>query len=125
MQRCTGASDFTVEFMHAWRSPCGRRRRRRSLRAVPNPVRIANASGYWGDDPEALARQVRGGELDYVTLDFLAEITMVILERQRERNADLGYAYDFVRMLEPVLPEVVARGIRVVANAGGINVPAC
>jgi hypothetical protein len=92
---------------------------------VRGAVRIANASGYWGDDPEALARQVRGGEIDYVTLDFLAEITMVILERQRERNADLGYAYDFVRMLEPVLPEVVSRGIRVVANAGGINVPAC
>lgn len=88
-------------------------------------VRIANASGYWGDDPEALARQVRGGDLDYVTLDFLAEITMVILERQRERNPELGYAYDFVRMLEPVLPDVVRRGIRVVANAGGVNVPAC
>jgi hypothetical protein len=92
---------------------------------VPDVVRIANASGYWGDDPEALARQVRGGPIDYLTLDFLAEITMVILERQRERNPELGYAYDFVRMLEPVLPEVVARGIRVVANAGGVNVPAC
>jgi hypothetical protein len=88
-------------------------------------VRIANASGYWGDDPEALARQVRGGEIDYVTLDFLAEITMVILQRQRERNAELGYAYDFVRMLEPVLADVVSRGVRVVANAGGVNVPAC
>jgi hypothetical protein len=92
---------------------------------VPKAVRIANASGYWGDDPEALIRQVRGGDVDYVTLDFLAEITMVILERQRERNPDLGYAYDFVRMLEPVLDDVVKRGIRVIANAGGINVPAC
>jgi hypothetical protein len=88
-------------------------------------VRIANASGYWGDDPEALARQVRGGAVDYVTLDFLAEITMVILERQRARNAALGYAYDFVGMLAPLLPEVVARGIRIVANAGGVNVTAC
>ena len=94
-------------------------------RDVRDAVRIANASGYWGDDPEALARQVRGGAIDYVTLDFLAEITMVILERQRERNPELGYAYDFVRMLEPVLPDVVRRGIKVVANAGGINVPAC
>jgi hypothetical protein len=92
---------------------------------VRDALRIANASGYWGDDPEALARQVRGGAIDYVTLDFLAEITMVILERQRERNAELGYAYDFVRMLEPLLPEIVQRGIRVVANAGGVNVPAC
>jgi hypothetical protein len=92
---------------------------------VSKTVRIGNASGYWGDDPDALARQVRGGALDYVTLDFLAEITMVILQRQRERNAELGYAYDFVRMLEPVLPDVVARGTRIVASAGGVNVPAC
>ena len=96
-----------------------------TLRRVPDAVRIANASGYWGDDPEALARQVRGGAVDYVTLDFLAEITMVILERQRERNPELGYAYDFVRMLEPVLADVVGKGVRVLANAGGVNVPAC
>lgn len=51
------------------------------------PVRIANASGYGGDDPEALARQVRSGAIDYVTL------TMVILQRQRARNPALGYAY--------------------------------
>jgi hypothetical protein len=89
------------------------------------PVRVANASGYWGDDPDALARQVRGGTVDYVTLDFLAEITMVILQRQRERDARLGFAYDFVSMLAPLLPEVVARGIRIVANAGGVHVAAC
>src|SRR2546422_9461746 len=88
-------------------------------------VRIANASGYWGDDPEALARQIRGGAIDYVTLDFLAEITMVILQRQRARDPALGYAYDFTAMLAPLLPEIVARGIRVVANAGGVHVEAC
>src|SRR6185436_1564031 len=88
-------------------------------------VRVANASGYWGDDPEALARQVRGGAVDYVTLDFLAEITMVILQRQRARDPKLGYAYDFVAMLAPVLDEVVERRVRIVANAGGINVGAC
>jgi len=88
-------------------------------------VRVANASGYWGDDPTALARQVRGGAIDYVTLDFLAEITMVILQRQRARDASLGYAYDFVQMLAPVLRDVVAQGIRIVANAGGVHVAAC
>jgi hypothetical protein len=88
-------------------------------------VLIANASGYWGDDPEALARQIRGGPVDYVTLDFLAEITMVILQRQRVRDPNLGFAYDFVQMLDPLLPELVERGIRVVANAGGVNVTAC
>jgi len=88
-------------------------------------LRVANASGYWGDDPGALAGQVRGGAVDYVTLDFLAEITMVILQRQRARDPRLGYAYDFVAMLGPVLPEIVQRGIRVVANAGGVHVEAC
>jgi len=92
---------------------------------MPSSVRIANASGYWGDDPEALARQVRGGPVDYVTLDFLAEITMVILQRQRARDPKLGFAYDFVQMLDPLLPELVERKIRVVANAGGVNVTAC
>ncbi|HYR96199.1 MAG TPA: acyclic terpene utilization AtuA family protein [Candidatus Binatus sp.] len=92
---------------------------------MPSTVRVANASGYWGDDPTALARQVRGGTVDYVTLDFLAEITMVILQRQRARDPGLGYAYDFVAMLGPVLPEIVRQGIRVVANAGGVNIPAC
>src|SRR2546425_13107362 len=88
-------------------------------------LRVANASGYWGDDPGALAGQVRGGALDYVTLDFLAEITMVILQRQRARDPRLGYAYDFVAMLGPVLPEIGQRGSRVVANAGGVHVEAC
>jgi hypothetical protein len=92
---------------------------------MASPVRIANASGYWGDDPEALARQLRGGAVDYVTLDFLAEITMVILQRQRARDPKLGFAYDFVQMLDPLLPEICARGVKIVANAGGINVPSC
>ena len=63
---------------------------------MKKPVRIANSSGYWGDDPEALYRQVTGGEVDYVTGDYLAEITMVILERQRRANPSRGYAYDFI-----------------------------
>jgi hypothetical protein len=93
--------------------------------AMRDAIRIANASGYWGDDPEAFARQLRGGPVDYVTLDFLAEITMVILQRQRARDPRLGYALDFVTMLTPLLPEIADRGVRVVANAGGINVGAC
>jgi Acyclic terpene utilisation family protein AtuA len=88
-------------------------------------VRIANASGYWGDDPEALYRQVTGGPLDYVTMDFLAEITMVILQRQRARDPKAGFAYDFVRQLETALPAIVERGITVVVNAGGINPAGC
>src|ERR1044071_10250687 len=88
---------------------------------MKKPVRIANSSGYWGDDPEALYRQVTGGEVDYVTGDYLAEITMVILERQRRANPSRGYAYDFIGHLRRALPEIARRGIRVVVNAGGVN----
>src|SRR5256714_8847850 len=92
---------------------------------MKKPVRIANTSGYGGDDPEALYRQVTGGEVDYVTGDYLAEITMVILERQRRANPKRGYAYDFVGHLRRALPEIARRGIRVVTNAGGVNPEAC
>jgi hypothetical protein len=88
-------------------------------------VRIANASGYWGDDPEALYRQVAGGAVDYVTLDYLAEITMVILQRQRARDARRGFAYDFIDHLRRALPLIAERGVTVIANAGGINPGAC
>jgi hypothetical protein len=88
-------------------------------------VRVANAGGYWGDDPEALYRQVTGGRVDYVTMDFLAEITMVILQRQRARDPKTGYALDFVRQLQLALPVVVERGTTVIVNAGGINPGAC
>ncbi len=92
---------------------------------VKSLVRIANASGYWGDDPEALYRQVTGGPVDYVTMDFLAEITMVILQRQRARDPKAGYAHDFIEQLQMALPAVVERGATVIANAGGINPHGC
>ncbi|HVN83572.1 MAG TPA: acyclic terpene utilization AtuA family protein [Candidatus Binatia bacterium] len=88
-------------------------------------VRIANAGGYWGDDPEALYRQVAGGPIDYVTSDFLAEITMVILHRQRARNPKAGFAYDFIHQLKPALQLIAERGITVIVNAGGINPHGC
>ncbi|MBX3025043.1 DUF1446 domain-containing protein [bacterium] len=88
-------------------------------------VRIGNASGYWGDDPEALLRQVTGGPLDYVTMDFLAEITMVILQRQRARDPKAGFAYDFIEHLALALPAIAERGVTVIVNAGGINPAGC
>ncbi len=88
-------------------------------------IRIGNASGYWGDDPEALARQVNGGKLDYISMDFLAEITMSIMQKQKSRDPDLGYARDFLPMLEGVLAKIVADGTKIITNAGGINPEAC
>lgn len=88
-------------------------------------IRIANASGYWGDDASALGRQVRGGEVDFISLDFLAEVTMSIMQKQRAKDPEAGYARDFVAMLEGVLKEAMQRKIKIIANAGGVNPMAC
>jgi hypothetical protein len=88
---------------------------------VKKTIRIGNAGGYWGDDLDAFRRQLTGGRLDYITMDFLAEITMSILRKQQLRNPELGYATDFLVQLEQTLPEIVARGVRVITNAGGVN----
>ena len=88
-------------------------------------VRVANAGGYWGDDPDAVTQQVRGGPIDYLTMDYLAEITMVILQKMAAKDPTKGWATDVVPALAPVLPEVLARGIRVVTNAGGVNPQGC
>ena len=81
--------------------------------------------GFWGDWLEAPRRQVEGGPVDYLMLDYLAEVTMSILQKQKERDPTMGYARDFVGAIESVLPAIVERGVRVIANAGGVNPPAC
>ncbi len=89
-------------------------------------IRIANAGGYWGDDPHALRRQVEGPlALDYVSIDYLAEVTMSILQKQRLKDPGAGYARDFVTQIEPLLERILERGIRVITNAGGVNPVAC
>ena len=88
-------------------------------------VRVAAGQGFWGDDLDAPRRQVEGGPVDYLMLDYLAEVTMSILQKQKERDPSLGYARDFVGAVESVLPAVLDRGVKVIANAGGVNPPAC
>ena len=88
-------------------------------------VRVAAGQGFWGDDLDAPRRQVEGGPIDYLMLDYLAEVTMSILQKQKERDPSLGYARDFVGAVESVLPAVVDRGVKVIANAGGVNPPSC
>jgi hypothetical protein len=88
-------------------------------------VLIANGQGFWGDSLLGPIRLVREGPLDYLTLDYLAEVTMSIMQKQRARNPDAGYASDFVKLIDRVAPELVAKNIRVVANAGGVNPQAC
>lgn len=89
------------------------------------PVRIAAGQGFWGDWLEAPVRQVEGGPIDYLMMDYLAEVTMSILQKQRSRDARLGYARDFPPLMERLLPRLVARGIRVISNAGGVNPRSC
>jgi hypothetical protein len=88
-------------------------------------VRVAGGQGFWGDDLEAPVRQVEGGPIDYLVLDYLAEVTMSILRKQRLRDPSAGYARDFVALMERIFPACVERGIRVVSNAGGVNPAGC
>jgi hypothetical protein len=85
------------------------------------PIRIANASGFYGDRARAMAEMLAGGEIDVLTGDYLAELTMLILARDRLKDPSLGYAKTFLRHLEPVLATAAERGVKVVANAGGLN----
>ncbi|MEO6444730.1 MAG: acyclic terpene utilization AtuA family protein [Gemmatimonadaceae bacterium] len=88
-------------------------------------VRVASGQGFWGDWLEAPRRQVEGGHVDYLMLDYLAEVTMSILQKQKERDPRMGYARDFIGAIDSVLPAIVERGVRVIANAGGVNPRAC
>ncbi|MEV0303522.1 acyclic terpene utilization AtuA family protein [Streptomyces prasinus] len=85
------------------------------------PLRIGNASGFYGDRFDALREMLTGGELDVLTGDYLAELTMLILARDRLKDPSAGYARTFLRQLEECLGLAHERGVRIVANAGGLN----
>ncbi|MDT4917300.1 MAG: hypothetical protein QOH89_2000 [Pseudonocardiales bacterium] len=86
-----------------------------------DPLRIANASGFYGDRASAMYEQLSGGEIDVLTGDYLAELTMLILGRDRLKDASLGYAKTFLRQLESTLGIALDNGVKIVANAGGLN----
>lgn len=89
------------------------------------PLRIGCASGFWGDSEAGVSQLVRSGQIDYLVFDYLAEITMSLLARARAKSPDAGYAPDFVKVISTLAPEIKAQGIRIVANAGGVNPRAC
>jgi hypothetical protein len=93
--------------------------------ATKSKIVIANCGGFWGDDPTAARRQVAGGPVDYLVMDYLAEITMAILQKQRAKDPSAGYAKDFVTQLRDVLVDCVNKGITVISNAGGVNPAGC
>jgi|ERR1051326_357693 hypothetical protein len=92
---------------------------------MKSSIRIAAGQGFWGDLPDAPERQVEGGPIDYLMLDYLAEVTMSIMQKQKARDPRAGYARDFVQLMRNILPACVKRNIKVIANAGGVNVEGC
>ena len=89
-------------------------------------VRIGGASGYWGDTSSAPRQLVEKGEIHYLVFDYLAEVTMSILAKLRARSEEAGYAVDFVTAaMKPLIGEIARKKIKVIANAGGVNLPAC
>jgi hypothetical protein len=88
-------------------------------------VRIASGQGFWGDWLEAPVRQVEAGPIDYLVMDYLAEVTMSILQKQRSRDRSQGYARDFVPLMGRILATCIDEGVRVIANAGGVNPLSC
>src|SRR5688572_3247637 len=88
-------------------------------------VRVASGQGFWGDLLTAPVDQVRNGPIDYLMLDYLAEVTMSIVQKQRARDPKAGYARDFVTLMREILPDCVEKNIKVLSNAGGVNVSGC
>jgi len=91
---------------------------------MKRPVRIANCSGFFGDRLAAAQEMVEGGPIDVLTGDWLAELTMLILARQKMKHGN-GYARTFLQQMETVLPRCLEKGIKVVSNAGGLDPEAC
>jgi hypothetical protein len=88
-------------------------------------IRIANGQGFWGDWLEAPVRLIDGGPIDYLILDYLAEITMSIVQKQKQADPNLGYARDFPPLIGRVAKKLRDRNVKVIANAGGVNPIAC
>ena len=89
-------------------------------------IRIANGQGFWGDSIDAPSKLINYGNIDYLTLDYLAEVTMSIMQRQKKKNPDNGgYATDFVRLIESNIHKILDNNIKIIANAGGVNPEAC
>ncbi|MGQ0635012.1 MAG: acyclic terpene utilization AtuA family protein [Planctomycetaceae bacterium] len=93
---------------------------------MTSSIRIGNAAGYWGDNLDAPRRLAEAGRLDYLTLEYLAELTLSILAHQRSRNPEAGYVADFLTVLESLIPALKAQpGLSIVTNGGGMNPRAC
>jgi len=92
---------------------------------LKDKIRIASGQGFWGDLIDAPYHQVTKGQIDYLVMDYLAEVTMSILQKQKMRNPNLGYARDIPELMKRILPVCVEKGIKIITNGGGVNPIAC
>lgn len=92
---------------------------------MPDSLRIASGQGFWGDLQRAPIDQARNGPIDVLVMDYLAEVTMSILQKQKLRNPDYGYARDFVEVVAELAPDIKEKGFAVISNAGGVNPVGC
>ena len=88
-------------------------------------IRISNGQGFWGDSIDAPYNLVKYGQIDYLTLYYLAEVTLSIMQRQKIKDQDKGYATDFIDLMERIMLDIVDKNIKVVTNAGGVNPEVC
>lgn len=85
-------------------------------------IRIGGGQGFWGDSPDAAIDMVKNGNLNYLSCDYLAELTMSILQRQKNKNPQAGFARDFVSLFDSVAEDASEQGVKIITNAGGVNV---
>ena len=88
-------------------------------------IRVANGQGFWGDSIDAPYNLVKYGKIDYLTLDYLAEVTLSIMQRQKLKDPNKGYATDFIDLIERILKDIKEKNIKVITNAGGVNPEVC
>lgn len=90
----------------------------------PKTIRIGGGQGFWGDSPDAAIDMIHHGNLNYMATDYLAELTMSILQKQKNRNPEAGYARDFIDLMNEIAGVAYEKGIKIISNAGGVNVEA-
>ena len=88
-------------------------------------IKIANGQGFWGDSIDAPYNLVKYGQIDYLTLDYLAEVTLSIMQRQKLKNSDRGYATDFIDLMKRIIVDIKKKNIKIITNAGGVNPEVC
>ena len=88
-------------------------------------VKIANGQGFWGDSNQAPVDLIEHSDIDYLTMDYLAEVTLSIMQKQKNKNPKAGYALDFIVFLKKTIKLIKEKGVKIVTNAGGVNPQEC